>query len=493
MTLSEIQHLLDRVGHVRVLCVGDLMVDRFVYGEVGRISPEAPIPVLNRANENVMLGGVGNVACNVAALGAGAILVGVIGHDRDAEVAARFVGDLPGLQGRLVRDPDRRTTVKTRFVAAGQQLLRVDDEEVDALSSATMRKLASVVGDNDHAPHAILVSDYAKGVVGPQLIEACHELARKTGAPVIVDPKGRSFAKYGPVDLIKPNGKELALTTDMPTSTDEEVEAALAAALGACSARAILVTRAGDGMSLAIRDRPIRHLRTRARTVYDVSGAGDTCLAALGATLATGASLETAAEVALLASGVVVSKPGTAVVTPAELIEAEVMAHMAPTEAKITTLDRTLAAVQAWRAQGLKIGFTNGCFDILHKGHVSYLLGARAACDRLIVGLNTDASVRGLKGPDRPVNDLESRAMVLAGLASIDLILPFGDPTPIALIQAIRPDVLLKGADYTVEQVVGAGVVQAYGGEVRLVALVEGHSTTSIIQRLQTPIQEPAA
>ena len=237
-------------------------------------------------------------------------------------------------------------------------------------------------------------------------------------------------------------------------------------------------------MSLAERNRPVRHFHGVARQVFDVSGAGDTALAALGVALATGADLGTAVELAILASGVAVGKVGTAVVTPDELIEAEMSRHLAPAEAKVASLDGVLRAVSRWRAEGLKIGFTNGCFDILHRGHVTYLAQARAACDRLIVGLNTDASVRGLKGEGRPVNDLESRALVLAGLASVDLVTAFDAPTPLALIEAIRPDVLVKGADYTVEQVVGHEVVQAYGGRVYLAPIVEGHSTTSTIAKL---------
>jgi D-beta-D-heptose 7-phosphate kinase/D-beta-D-heptose 1-phosphate adenosyltransferase len=491
MTLSELQHLLECAARRRVLCVGDLMVDRFVYGAVGRISPEAPIPVLLRSEEAVMLGAAGNVARNVAALNVPTVLVGVVGDDGEADVAAGLSGREPRLDAHLITAKGRRTTVKTRFVAAGQQLLRVDSEDVDALADGATDALQRAAAEAGRDAGAILISDYAKGVVTPGLIEVCLQLGAQTGAPVIVDPKTRNLAKYGPVDLIKPNAKELALATEMATGSDAEVEAALAAALDGCSAKAILVTRAGQGMSLAVRGRAVEHFRARARAVFDVSGAGDTCLATLGAMLAAGAPLSTAAEVAVLASGVAVGKLGTAVVTPAELVEAELLAHLAPAEAKVTTLDGAASKVAAWRRQGLKIGFTNGCFDILHRGHVSYLKAARSECDRLIVGLNTDSSIRALKGPDRPVNDLEARAMVLAGLASTDLVVPFDAPTPIALIEEIRPDLLLKGADYKLEAVVGAELVLAYGGEVRLVPLVAGHSTTAVIQRLRsTPREE---
>ena len=485
LSLSEIQAVLERAAGRRVLCVGDLMIDRYVYGEVDRISPEAPIPVMRRQSDTSMLGAAGNVARNVAALGAEVDLVGLVGDDPEADALGRLIEAEPRLEGHIVAERGRRTTVKTRFVASGQQLLRLDIEDAMPAGKAAARSLIEAVEDATTGKGAILLSDYAKGVAAPEVVAAVTRSAAAAGVPVIVDPKGRSFAKYGKVGLIKPNARELSLTTDLPCHTDEEVERALAKALDECEADAIVVTRAGRGMSLAERGRPVRHLQGVARQVFDVSGAGDTALAALGVALAAGFDLDQATELAILASGVAVGKVGTAVVTPEELIEAEMSRHLAPAEAKVAALEGVLKAVGRWRAEGLKIGFTNGCFDILHRGHVSYLTQARAACDRLVVGLNTDASVRGLnKGEGRPVNDLESRALVLGGLASVDLVTPFDAPTPIALIEAIRPDVLIKGADYTVETVVGADVVQAYGGRVFLAPLVDGHSTTATIARM---------
>jgi D-beta-D-heptose 7-phosphate kinase/D-beta-D-heptose 1-phosphate adenosyltransferase len=255
--------------------------------------------------------------------------------------------------------------------------------------------------------------------------------------------------------------------------------------LADCSAKAILVTRGAKGMSLAVRGQPVQHIRGVPRRVFDVSGAGDTGLAALGAALAVKADLIEAAAFAVLASGVAVTKVGTAVVSPAELIDAELAAHMGPAEAKIVTVEQARAEAERWRAQGLKVGFTNGCFDILHRGHVAYLTQARAWCDRLVLGLNSDSSVRALKGDGRPVNDLESRALVLAGLSHVDLVTPFSEATPIELIRAIRPDVLIKGADYTEETVVGADLVKSYGGQLRLADIVDGYSTTAAIARMK--------
>ena len=483
MDLSRLQALLDRAPRLTLACVGDVMIDRYVHGEVNRISPEAPIPVLSRREERVGLGAAGNVARNVCSLGASAVLAGVVGQDADARVARRLVAAEPAVRDALAVEPGRRTTVKTRFVSGAQQLLRVDSEDQAAAGAEVEQALVEAVTTADAG--AVLVSDYAKGAVGARLLGACHAAGRRSGAPVIVDPKG-DFAKYGPVDLIKPNARELAGAVQAPAESDAEVEAALRAALAACEARAILVTRAGLGMSLIERDRPstVRHLRARARTVFDVTGAGDTTLAALGVALAAGAPLSEAVELALLASGVVVGKAGAAVATPAELIEAELAGKLAPAEAKIVGHDHAAEAASRWRGQGLRVGFTNGCFDILHRGHIAYLDQARGWCDRLVVGLNSDASVRALKGEGRPVNALESRALVLAGLGCVDLVAPFDAATPIALIEALRPDVLVKGADYSLDEVVGAALVQAYGGEVRLADIVEGYSTTAAISRL---------
>lgn len=484
MDLSALQHLLGLAPGRRVVCVGDVMVDRFVYGEVSRISPEAPIPVLTRSRETVMLGAAGNVARNVAALGGSVALVGLIGGDAEGHEAMRLVGEESGIEGYLVTDPGRPTTLKTRYVSGQQQLLRVDLEESRPVTGDCEQRLVRTVRDAIDGAGVILLSDYGKGVVTDALIAACLEAARAGKAKVVVDSKARSFARYGAVDLIKPNALELAHATDMPTGTDAQVEAALARALELWDAKAVLVTRAAKGISLAVRGEPVRHFPTVSREVFDVSGAGDTTLAALGLALAAEAPLDDAIAFAQLAAGVAVGKVGTATVSPEELVEAAITAHLAPAEAKVATAQRMADEVARWRAKGLRVGFTNGCFDILHKGHVAYLGQARAWCDRLIVGLNSDASVRALKGEGRPVNDLESRAIVLAGLGSVDLVVPFEESTPLKLIEAARPDVLVKGADYSEEQVVGGDLVKSWGGEVRLAEIVEGYSTTAAIGRM---------
>ena len=486
MDLSALQPLLSAVNGARVACVGDLMIDRYVYVEVGRVSPEAPIPVLLRASEQVMLGGVGNVARNVAGLGGLAALVGVIGNDAAGHETTDLIAQDRGLEGHLVIDQARPTTVKTRFVASGQQLLRLDAEHSSPAGKEIEARLARAVEDAAEGAGVILLSDYAKGAVTPAVIEACLRAAKSAGAKLIVDAKARSLVKYGAADLIKPNALELQILTGLPTETDEEVEAALARVLGDCAAKAILVTRGAKGMSLAERGLPVRHVRGIPRRVFDVSGAGDTGLAALGLALAAKAALAEAVEFAVLASGVAVTKIGTAVVTPAELIEAERAAGMSSADVKIASRQRVAAETERWRAEGLKVGFTNGCFDILHRGHVAYLAQARAWCDRLVVALNSDRSVKALKGEGRPINDQDSRALVLAGLSSVDMLTVFDEETPLELIKAVRPDVLIKGADYSVATVVGADFVQSYGGQVRLADLIDGFSTTAAIARMTT-------
>ncbi|HVN00413.1 MAG TPA: D-glycero-beta-D-manno-heptose 1-phosphate adenylyltransferase [Caulobacteraceae bacterium] len=484
MDLAGLQQLLQRIAGARVVAVGDLMVDRFVYGDVARISPEAPIPVMTRTREAVMLGGAGNVARNAAALGATAALVGVIGDDAGGREARALASAEPRIEGRLATATDRGTTLKTRFISAGQQLLRVDEETAAPLDPPAEQAVILALQAAARGAGAILVADYAKGVVTPAVIEAALAAAKAEGASLIVDSKSRSLARYGAADVIKPNAGELAAATDLPTSNDAEVEAALARALELCAGRAVLATRAQQGMSLAVRGEPVRHFRRAPREVADSSGAGDTALGALGVALAAGADLATAVEFANLTAGVVVQKAGTAIVTPDELVEAEILERVAPAEAKIATAERMAREAALWRDRGLKVGFTNGCFDILHRGHIAYLAQAREWCDRLIVGLNSDRSVRALKGEGRPVNDLESRALVLAGLRSVDLVVTFDEDTPLALIEAARPDVLVKGADYSLDGVVGRELVESWGGEVRLADLVEGHSTTATISKL---------
>jgi D-beta-D-heptose 7-phosphate kinase/D-beta-D-heptose 1-phosphate adenosyltransferase len=482
--IIALQKLLGAMSGTSVLVVGDLMLDRFVYGGVSRVSAEAPVPVLALGWESAMLGAAGNVARNIASLGGRPALVGMVGDDEAGAEARKLMSD--ALATHIVTDPARPTTTKTRYVSDGQQLLRVDRESTQPASAEIASSLSTQIELAAQGARAILLSDYGKGAITPAVMAACHAAAKKNGAPLIIDSKARHFAQYGEADIIKPNAAELSFATGLPTDTNAEIEAALARALELSPCRTILVTRAAKGVSLAVRGERPQHFRRTPPEVFDTAGAGDTALASLGLAIAAGARLEDAVEVALLASSIVVEKAGVATVTADEMLESELAAHRAPTEAKIVTAEGLLRQVARWRERGLKIGFTNGCFDILHPGHVAYLTQARGWCDRLIVAVNSDASVRRAKGAGRPVNGLEARALVLAGLACVDLVTAFDEDTPAELIRKSRPELLVKGGDYSVETVVGADLVKGWGGEVKIAEFVDGHSTTAMLAKAQT-------
>jgi len=469
----------------RVLCLGDVILDRFVYGEVERVSPEAPIPVLRLRRQEEMLGGAGNVAANVAALGGRAVLVALAGEDGAAARIEALAQDRPGLALTLIADPSRPTPEKARYIANRQQLLRTDAEATHPAAGAAAEGLLAAFRAGLDEAQVVVLSDYGKGVLGDQVVKAAIAAAVAAGRPVIVDPKRDDWSAYAGASVITPNRQELARASGLPTASDDEVAAAARAVLERLDVEALVVTRAEAGISLIARGAEPAHVPTEAREVFDVSGAGDTVVATLAAALAAGASLPQAAALANLAGGIVVGKVGTAVVRGDDLVAALREHRVGQSEAKVVSAEAAGERVRQWRAQGLKIGFTNGCFDLLHPGHVALLRQARAACDRLVVGLNDDASVRRLKGAGRPVQDEVARAVVLASLADVDLVVLFAQDTPIELIRLIRPEVLVKGADYTVDQVVGAAEVQGWGGRVVLAALQEGNSTTDTIARMR--------
>ncbi len=481
---GDLGALVGAMGTVTVLCIGDVMLDRFIYGHVERISPEAPIPVLRVGGETVMLGGAGNVAANLAGLGAGCRFVAAIGDDRAGAQVTELVTAGLGRADGLVVEPGRQTSIKSRFVAGGQQLLRTDRETTAPVAAATAAGLLAAV--EAALPHcaAVVLSDYAKGVLAPGVIRGVLDAAHSAGRPVVADPKGPDFARYRGATVLTPNRKELAEATGVATADDAQVERAARRLLAEAAVMAVVATRGERGMSVVPGDGPALHLHGEAREVFDVSGAGDTVAATIAAALGAGASLPDAARLANLAGGIVVGRVGTAPIRADDLSAAVRHQRWARGEAKVLDTAPALERVRRWRAEGRRVGFTNGCFDLLHPGHLSLLHQARAACDRLIVGLNTDASVRRLKGDGRPVQDETARAAVLAALEVVDLVVPFADDTPLRLIETLRPDVLVKGADYTVDRVVGADLVQGYGGCVVLARLAPGHSTTATIQRL---------
>ena len=476
--------LIETLGEARVLCVGDVILDHYQYGTVERISPEAPIPVLLVKNEEVLLGGAGNVLRNLVSLGVGARFAAAIGDDNAGREVLRQIAELEIDAAGLIKDDGRRTSTKTRYLAAGQQILRADHETVAPLSHANRRRLVEVTSEAMQNCDVVVLSDYGKGVlrggVAGELIAAAH----KAGKLTIVDPKGTDYKRYRGAGVLTPNRHELAEATRMPTGCDDEVAAAARRLIEDCALDAVLATRGPDGMTLVAKDGKPTHLKAEAREVFDVSGAGDTVVAALAAALAGGAALSDAAALANVAAGIVIGKVGTASADVDELVSTLHHQDLATAEAKVLGRQTALARIDRWRQKGLGIGFTNGCFDLLHPGHVSLLSKARAACDRLVVGLNSDASVARLKGEGRPLQSEAARATVLASLASVDMVVVFSEDDPLALIEATRPDVLVKGADWALDDVVGGDLVQGYGGRVLLVDLEPGFSTSATIARM---------
>ena len=467
----------------RILVLGDVMLDRFLYGDVDRISPEAPVPVVRLSRTIAMPGGAGNVARNISALGGQAVLIGLLGQDAAAAEFRALLASDPRIADATVASAARPTICKTRLIAGTQQLARLDEETTRTADAAEAEALIAATAAALPGCQALILSDYAKGVLAPAVIAAAIAAARARRIPVFADPKSDDFSRYHGADCLTPNARELARAARMPAGTEAEVIAAARHVMAAAAAPALLCTRAEKGMTL-IEAGTAESVSAVAREVFDVSGAGDTVIATLALAHAAGHPLAEAMRIANAAAGIVVGKLGTATVGADELAHA-LRAEGGTDEGML--LDHAAAArlVADWKAHGLRVGFANGCFDILHAGHVAMLRAARRRCDRLVVALNTDASVAALKGPGRPVNTLGDRAAVIAGLASVDAVVAFGEPTPLALIRQLLPDVLIKGADYRIDQVVGATEVQAAGGEVLLIDLLPGRSTTGLIRRLE--------
>jgi len=469
-----------------VLCVGDLMLDEFVYGEVSRISPEAPAPVIAVQRSETNIGGAGNVARNIASLGGRCIFAGLIGDD-DAGAKLRSALALEkNIESVLVCDPKRPTTRKVRFVSEhfSTHMLRADWEKAQPATGDIEQKLIDAILPQLSRADIVLLSDYAKGVLTARVIRNVIDAARKARKRVLVDPKSANFAIYRGATLLTPNRKEFAEATRSPADSDQNIAEAAREAMVLAECEAILVTQSENGMTLVPRNGEMIHVGAHPVKVRDVSGAGDTVAAALALALAAGADWEGALRIANAAAAVAVGKKGTASVTASEL-RRRILPHayLAAEEKIIAFPDELDAHLNEWRKQGLRVGFTNGCFDILHPGHVKVLTAARGACDRLIVGLNSDASTRRLKGEGRPVQNERARAEVLAALEAVDLVVIFEADTPIRLIEQVKPNVLVKGGDYRPEQVVGREIVEAHGGAVMLVDILPGCSTTSLVNR----------
>lgn len=451
------------------------MLDRYLFGSTGRISPEAPVPVVHVHETDDRPGGAANVAVNLAALGVSTSLVGVVGKDAAADSLEAIMGNR-GIECSFTRADDRPTITKTRVQSRGQQLIRLDEERASAMPGEAM--VEALRGATNGAG-AVVLSDYGKGALSEvtAMIAAC----RDAGVPVLVDPKGTDFEKYRGASLMTPNQTEFEAVAGKSDSDEDLVERARAM-MDELQLDALLVTRSEKGMLLVETGAEPLFLSTQAREVYDVTGAGDTVIATLAAALGSGQNLASAAALANIAAGLVVRKIGVATVTPGEISAA--LHQRGQGGRGLVDLDTLLALVDESRGRNERVIMTNGCFDVLHAGHVAYLEEAKSLGDRLIVAVNDDDSVRRLKGESRPINALEDRLLVLAGLAAVDWVVPFEEDTPSRLIEALLPDVLVKGGDYQPEEIVGAREVLQNGGEVRVLAFRGGHSSSRIIDRL---------
>jgi D-beta-D-heptose 7-phosphate kinase/D-beta-D-heptose 1-phosphate adenosyltransferase len=478
--------LLEKAPERHVICVGDVMLDAFYYGDASRISPEAPIPVLRVERKIQTLGGAANVVNNLRSLSISASLVGIIGEDEEGKIIENLLKARGVSSEDLIKDCTHQTIIKNRYIAQDQQLLRVDFEKVGSdakhLTDHVLERTKKLL----EKAHVLVLSDYGKGVLTPDVIQEILKETRKQNKISIVDPKGHDYSIYRGANFLTPNKKELKEATGLPTNTDEEVVKAAQKLINDHGIENVLATRSEKGMTLVKSTGEIHHFRVVAKEVYDVSGAGDTVVATLAAGLSVGDTVEESVHLANLAGSVVVGKIGTATVSLAELEDAMVLEDRYDAkDSKLVTLAQAVVKVKEWKSNNLTVGFTNGCFDLLHLGHLKILQESKAQCDRLIVAVNTDDSVRRAKGPARPVHNELIRSTILGALSCVDLVILFSEDTPQKLIETLIPDVLVKGADYKISQVVGADIVQKNGGIVHLVELVDGQSTTKTVAKIQ--------
>lgn len=475
-----VQHFGENGQHV--LVIGDVMLDRYLIGDVNRISPEAPVPVLLIKSEQHCAGGAANVAANLALLGIHTRMVGLIGEDNEASLLLNAM-HVHGIDTRAMINTSARPTIaKTRILGGHQQMMRLDQEITGELSASEANHVTTAIqAALEQRPSLVILSDYAKGLLTEEICQHVIRHCRQQNIPVLVDPKGRNYLKYRGATALTPNKKETAEACDTQVNDPALIDKA-SILKSSLSLDFLAVTRGEEGISLITEQ--TEHLSATAKQVFDVSGAGDTVIATLAAGLIHGLSPLESLSLANIAAGVVVGKVGTVPITRADLVDALATAQGSEQAHKVSELPDLLQKVSAWKQQGQKIVFTNGCFDLLHAGHVTYLEGAKKRGDKLILGLNTDRSVSALKGPTRPVVNENDRARVLAALESVDAVILFDEDTPLNLINAIKPDVIAKGSDYTADQVVGGQQVLSWGGEIALIDLVEGRSTTNLIKKM---------
>lgn len=483
--IGQLHRVIEDIEHEwagkHLLVVGDVMLDKYIWGDVGRISPEAPVPIVRGSRQEERPGGAANVALNLACLGAQTIVVGITGGDESERSLAASL-KAGGVTPHFISASDYPTITKTRILSGGQQMLRLDFERLGNIPQSAfdqlIQKSLALLSNCD----AIVLSDYAKGVVTPAVCQAIISAARKLGIPVLVDPKSPDYSQYRGATTICPNMGELANAARVDSGNLDALLSAAESMVTSLDIEFLTATLSDKGIALV---RPGNRFvaPAQARQVFDVSGAGDTVIAVIALCLASGLQPETAVQLANVAAGIVVGKVGTVPVEKHELLAAlsdEIALHA---EDKVLSRDALAKRVVLWKAHKERVVFTNGCFDLLHIGHITLLEQARRAGDRLIVAINSDASVSSLKGPNRPIVSQVERARVLAALAAVDAVVIFDEPTPLEVIVAVEPDVLVKGGDYKADSVVGANEIRSWGGEVRIVPLVEGFSTTRLIEK----------
>ncbi|MBI3600475.1 MAG: D-glycero-beta-D-manno-heptose-7-phosphate kinase [Nitrospinae bacterium] len=480
---SRLKEILLNSKGLKVMVIGDLILDEYIWGNIDRISPEAPVGVLECKSENIALGGAANVANNLKSIGCNVYLVGAVGKDEKGKKLKRLFKSAGINHKGVLETPDRPTTNKIRVIAHSQQILRIDREDRRAVDNHIKNKLIRYIEKTMSDVDGVICSDYGKGILSDEVISCAAKAAKKHGKMVIADPKGSDYSKYKGIDVITPNKKEASEAAGMAINGEDDIKIAASRLMKAFKGDAVLITRGAEGMSLFQGNGKVTHIPTEAKEVYDVTGAGDTVISVFGMVNFAGYDMVDAARLANIAAGIEVGKVGTSVVTKDEIIhyleEGELRAG-----GKIVSYPELRQIVSLSKNKKKKIVFTNGCFDLLHIGHIKYLQQAKSYGDILIIGLNDDSSVRKLKGPKRPLIGQDERAHLIAALDCVDYVVLFSELTPERLIKGIKPDVLVKGGDYTKAQVVGRDVVESYGGRVEIVPVVEGMSTSNIVKKI---------
>ena len=479
--------IIERFCRLRVIVIGDIMLDRYIRGEVKRISPEAPVPVLKVSEERLLPGGAANVARNLKSLGASVELFGVTGEDIEGKELLELIKQEGIDTGNIIVDPERPTTTKTRLIAESQQITRVDREEVKPIPDRVMDKLITAISESfkKDKPHGVIISDYGKGVIRKELSQAVIQLARRNGVFVAVDPKGKDFSKYRGTNAITPNQRETEEVCGFPIKDESDLKRAVEILVKQTETDGILITRGKQGISFYVvgNESQVKTIPSDAKEVFDVTGAGDTVVSTFTLAYLSSGSWEDSVKIANTAAGIVVGRLGAATVSSEELLEH--LNNRYTYQRKILRRDTLLLTASQLKSAGKKIVFTNGCFDLFHTGHLHLLEEAKKLGDVLIVAINSDQSVKRLKGAQRPIFDENERAKIIAALGFVDYVVVFEEDTPFELIEELKPDIIVKGGDYTVERVVGRDIVESHGGRVHIIPLLEGVSTSSLIEKIK--------